>query len=381
MKRTVILLGALLLCLCLTACSHKLPEPKSEEELAAELPEEFLSVTLEGEELPVDSVELTVTDRNIDLDRQTDDISCQVTLVGTDFSLSYSCDLHYAYVRESGWEIRSYELTNEPGLLLDETTYLAQLDTANRQRLEEESLTDLTLTTESWQDVTGSYTQTYSVSRSQTYLEEWGTIRTSGTLTRQGSGFQYVWSRDEDQVELDYVPINLVGTYWHFCSPDSRVEAAFQITGEEDGAFTLSGVIRSENWTGYIKEKTLDSQGTWSISEYGSISFPLTNLKGEELTCNIQSDRQWVNLDELYISALEPVDLPESGDLSDLMELPIESWTDKLTQESTTPEEDPAPDSGEEDTPEEELPQDYDEKEDSDSGISFWDLLWAIFAT
>jgi hypothetical protein len=284
-------------------------------------------------------------------------------------------------VRESGWEIRSYELTNEPGLLLDETTYLAQLDTANRQRLEEESLTDLTLTTESWQDVTGTYSQTYSVSRSQTYLEEWGTIRTSGTLTRQGSGFQYVWSRDEDQVELDYVPINLVGTYWHFCSPDSRVEAAFQITGEEDGAFTLSGVIRSENWTGYIKEKTLDSQGTWSISEYGSISFPLTNLKGEELTCNIQSDRQWVNLDELYISALEPVDLPESGDLSDLMELPIESWTDKLTQESTTPEEDPAPDSGEEDTPEEELPQDYDEKEDSDSGISFWDLLWAIFAT
>ena len=99
-KSPLVLLSGLV---WLSGCKPKIPEPVEEVTMKADLPEELRTVTIGGETWRVQDTILEVGERNTDLDHQTDDISCRVTLTGEGFSVSYPCDLHYAYVRSSGW--------------------------------------------------------------------------------------------------------------------------------------------------------------------------------------------------------------------------------------------------------------------------------------
>jgi hypothetical protein len=358
--------------LCLTACGTRISEPVAEELLADYLPEEYTTVTVDGEPLSIGDIFLEVTDRTVDLRHQTDDVTCQVTLSGEEGELTYDCELHFAYLREQGWEIRSYELDGEPTLTLTSEEIRQNIRNQAESALEEE-YQEVELQEETWSDSGDQYTLLFSLGNTQTYLEEQGQVKYTGTLVRRGSGFDYVWKTEEPEPVLTAVPL-LEDTIWHIAAPEERVEAAFQITQVENGELSLSGVVRSENWVGYIKEKTLEGTAEWTVSSYDCISFDLPQINGTTLSCNIQSDRQWANLDGVYLGELEEATMPESGSLSDLMELEIESWMPSVQPESPEPEESTQPEEPSEPTsdpvPVPETPQEVQ---------SWWDYLMGLF--
>jgi hypothetical protein len=329
-------------------------------------------VTVDGEPLSIGDIFLEVTDRTVDLRHQTDDVTCQVTLSGEEGELTYDCELHFAYLREQGWEIRSYELDGEPTLTLTSEEIRQNIRNQAESALEEE-YQEVELQEETWSDSGDQYTLLFSLGNTQTYLEEQGQVKYTGTLVRRGSGFDYVWKTEEPEPVLTAVPL-LEDTIWHIAAPEERVEAAFQITQVENGELSLSGVVRSENWVGYIKEKTLEGTAEWTVSSYDCISFDLPQINGTTLSCNIQSDRQWANLDGVYLGELEEATMPESGSLSDLMELEIESWMPSVQPESPEPEESTQPEEPSEPTsdpvPVPETPQEVQ---------SWWDYLMGLF--
>jgi hypothetical protein len=372
MKAWKWLLLAAGMCLCLTACGTKISEPVAEELLADYLPEEYTTVTVDGGPLPLGEISLEVTDRTTDLSRQTDDVTCQVILSGDQGTLAYGCELHFAYLREQGWEVHSYELDGDPTLTLTSEEIRRSIRNQTETTLEEE-FQEVELQEETWSKLGDQYTLVFSLGNTQTYLEEQGQVKYTGNLVRRGSGFDYVWKTEEPEPELTAQPL-LENTVWHIAAPEERVEAAFQITQVESGELTLSGVVRSENWLGYIKEKPLEGSAEWTVSSYDCISFDLPQINGSTLSCNIQSDRQWVNLDGVYLGELEETTMPENGSLSDLMELEIESWLPSVQPESPEPEESTQPEESLEPTEEPssvpETPQE---------GQSWWDYLMGLF--
>lgn len=339
MKKLILALALLMAALCAGGCTQKMAEPVDVERLTADLPEELSTLTIDGEAWPVQETTLEIQQRNTDLDHQTDDVSCLVELTGEGFLLRYPCELHYAYLRSSGWELRSYDLTGEPELTLEESACMDAITRVNQAKLLEELDYDtVELLFEDWDKTQDSYRQTYSVAKETEYLTESGTVEVSGALSRE-SGFSYAWQSSTGQVTTE-TQVKLLGTVWHFSSQEQRAEAAFQVTEQSGATLTLTGVLRGENWAGNIKEKALETQVDWTVSEFGCITFELPEISAQEVECNIQSDRQWVNLDGLYLGDLESAAMPESGNLSDLMELDTESWLDNLMpQESEQPEE------------------------------------------
>jgi hypothetical protein len=358
--------------LCLTACGTKIDEPVAEKLLADYLPEEYTAVTVDGETLSLGEISLEVTNRTIDLRHQTDDVTCQVTLSGDQGELAYSCELHFAYLREQGWEVRSYELDGAPTLILTSEEIRQTIRDQAKTALEEE-YQEVELQEETWSDLGDQYTLLFSLGNTQTYLEEEGQAKYTGNLVRRGSGFDYVWKTEEPEPELTAVPL-LETTVWHIASPEERIEVAFQITQVENGELTLSGVVRSENWAGYIKEKTLEGTTEWDVSSYDCISFDLPQINGTTLSCNIQSDRQWVNLDGVYLGELEEAAMPETGSLSDLMELEIESWIPSVQPESPEPEESTQPEESSEP-----MEEPSSMPETPEEGQSWWDYLMSLF--
>ncbi len=339
MKKLILTMLLLISVLCAAGCGRKIPEPVDEEKIMADLPEEFRTVTINGETWAVQETVLEIQERDTNLDHQTDDVECRVELSGEAFVLNYTCELHYAYVRSSGWELRSYELTGEPALTLEESACMGEITQENQAKLQGELGYDtVELMSEDWDQIRDSYQQTYSVARETDYLRESGTVQMSGALTRE-SGFCYVWQSSTGEV-VTQTEVKLEGTVWHFSSQEQRVEAAFQVTEQSDGMLTLSGLVRGENWAGNIKEKTLETQVEWRVSEFGCITFALPDISSKAVECNIQSDKQWVNLDGLYLGNLEAAVMPDSGEMSELMELDIENWLNKLplTEETETPE-------------------------------------------
>ncbi len=335
MKKLILALLLLLSISCAAGCGHEMEEPVDEAKMMADLPEEIRTVTIDGEIWKVQETALEIRERNTDLDHQTDDVSCWVQLTGEDFVLSYNCELHYAYVRSSGWALRSYEVAGEPELRLEERACMSGITRENQAKLREELGYDVVgLLFEEWDEEQNSYQQTYSVEKETHYLRESGTVQMSGALNRQG-GFQYVW-QSSDADAATQTQVKLEGTVWHFGSEEERVEAAFQVTEQSGDVLTLSGVVRGENWAGNIKEKPLETQVEWSASAFDCITFELPDISAKEIECNIQSDRQWVNVDGLYLGTLEETAVPDSGSLSDLMELDLESWVNKLPQPEET---------------------------------------------
>jgi hypothetical protein len=308
----------------------------------------------------------------VDLKRQTDDVVCQVTLSGADGELSYVCELHYAYLREQGWQVRSYELDGEPSLTLTGEELRNTIRERQKSALEED-YPEVELQAETWSDQGDAYTLIYSLENEETYLTETGSATVSGTLVRQGSGLDYYWKETAPEVETTSIPL-LEDTIWHISSTEERVEVAFQITGIENGELSLSGVVRSENWAGYLKEKTLEGTAEWTVSSYGCISFDLPQINGTTLSCNIQSDRQWGNLDGVYLDELTQETMPESGSLSDLMEQEIEKWTPITIPESPEPEESTEPEEPAEPTSDP-IPVPEVPKEEQ----SWWDYLMGLF--
>ena len=377
MKKLILTLVLLTGLVWLSGCKPKIPEPVDEATMKADLPEELRTVTIDGETWRVQDTILEVGERNTDLDHQTDDISCRVTLTGEGFSVSYPCDLHYAYVRSSGWGLRSGELTGEPELTLEERACMSDITRENQLKLRQELGYDTVgLLFEDWDDARDCYQQTYSVNKETNYLSESGTVQLSGGLKRQGN-LNYVWQTDPDQVTTQ-TQVKLEGTVWHFASEEERVEAAFRVTAQDGTTLTLSGVFRVENWAGNIKEKPLETQVEYQVSSFDCITFALPNISGKKSECNIQSDRQWVNLDGLFLGNLEAAEMPESGNLSDLMVLDLESWLDKLPSGETEEPEIP-------EIPE--VPQVPGEKEESSDPVGsliqgaqdLWDYITGLF--
>ena len=321
MRRAGIILAAAVLAVLLAACSGGLPDVPDEAAIQADLPQELTAVTIGGEEQELQIESLAVTERDTDLTKQTDDVTCAVVLRGEGFTLSYTCVLNYAYVRSSGWTIRDWELAEDAVLTLDADVWSAQLCAESTALLEESGYADPELTAEVWSDDGTVCTQTFSSRESGEFLTVLRTVSVTGTLTRTGSGFAYEWTKSAE-ADGETVTVTLEGTVWHLLAESENLEIVFQIESADETAVVFSGLIRAENLLGAVRESTLSvTESEYTVTEYGSITFDLTAADGETLTVHIQEDAQWVTSGDLYLAALQQETMPASGGLSDLMEL------------------------------------------------------------
>ncbi|MCD8143885.1 MAG: hypothetical protein LUD79_00860 [Oscillospiraceae bacterium] len=376
MKAWNILLLSGVLAAMLTGCGSKLPDVADESAIREDLPQELTTVTLSGEAQDTEIAALEILERDTDLTKQTDDVTCSVTLTGEDFSLEYTCLLHYAYVRDTGWTVRSFELTDDPELTLDGTQWLARFREENLTLLTEEGYSNPELTDETWDEADNGYCQTFSVCTEGEFLISESTVTVTGTPEGLGGGFAYQWTTETTEGETAATAL-LEGTIWHLLSESESLEILFQVEQVEGEILTLSGLIRSENRLGAIRQTTLKTtEVTWIATEHGCITFPLTTVDGEELSCYIQDGEQWVTAGELYLDKLTQETLPASGELSDLMELELTPslWT------PTTPEVQEPGSSGEDEPDSAEAP-DSEESGGTlsdlwDSILEFWNGLW-----
>ena len=321
MRRAGIILAAAVLAVLLAACSGGLPDVPDEAAIQADLPQELTAVTIGGEEQELQIESLAVTERDTDLTKQTDDVTCAVVLRGEGFTLSYTCVLNYAYVRSSGWTIRDWELAEDAVLTPDADVWSAQLCAESTALLEESGYADPELTAEVWSDDGTVCTQTFSSREAGEFLTVLRTVSVTGTLTRTGSGFAYEWTKSAE-ADGETVTVTLEGTVWHLLAESENLEIVFQIESADETAVVFSGLIRAENLLGAVRESTLSvTESEYTVTEYGSITFDLTAADGETLTVHIQEDAQWVTSGDLYLTALQQETMPASGDLSDLMEL------------------------------------------------------------
>ena len=389
MRRAGIILAAAVLAVLLAACSGGLPDVPDEAAIQADLPQELTAVTIGGEEQELQIESLAVTERDTDLTKQTDDVTCAVVLRGEGFTLSYTCILNYAYVRSSGWTIRDWELAEDAVLTPDADVWSAQLCAESTALLEESGYADPELTAEVWSDDGTVCTQTFSSREAGEFLTVLRTVSVTGTLTRTGSGFAYEWTKSAE-ADGETVTVTLEGTVWHLLAESENLEIVFQIESADETAVVFSGLIRAENLLGAVRESTLSvTESEYTVTEYGSITFDLTAADGETLTVHIQEDAQWVTSGDLYLTALQQETMPASGDLSDLMELeeddlrsfllPDEDGAEEENEEAEDGTEDSAsPDAegadGTEDAAEDSL-------RDAVTGLwdqlqDFWNSLW-----
>ena len=346
MRRAGIILSAVVLAVLLTACGGSLPDVPDEEAIQADLPQELTAVTIGGEDQALQIESLAVTERDTNLTKQTDDVTCEVVLRGEGFTLSYMCVLNYAYVRSSGWTIRDWELAGDAVLTPDAEVWSAQLCAENITLLEESGYADPELTAEVWSEDHTVCTQTFSSLKSGEFLTALSTISVTGTLTQTGSGFAYEWTKSTN-TDLETVTVTLEGTVWHLLVQSENLEIVFQIESADETAVVFSGLIRAENLLGAVRESTLSvTESEYAVTEYGSITFDLTAVNGETLTVHIQEDAQWVTSEDLYLAALEQETMPASGELSDLMDLEEDDLRNfLLPDEDEAEEEDEAEDS------------------------------------
>ena len=389
MRRAGIILAAAVLAVLLAACSGGLPDVPDEAAIQADLPQELTAVTIGGEEQELQIESLAVTERDTDLTKQTDDVTCAVVLRGEGFTLSYTCVLNYAYVRSSGWTIRDWELAEDAVLTPDADVWSAQLCAESTALLEESGYADPELTAEVWSDDGTVCTQTFSSRESGEFLTVLRTVSVTGTLTRTGSGFAYEWTKSAE-ADGETVTVTLEGTVWHLLAESENLEIVFQIESADETAVVFSGLIRAENLLGAVRESTLSvTESEYTVTEYGSITFDLTAADGETLTVHIQEDAQWVTSGDLYLAALQQETMPASGGLSDLMELeeddlrsfllPDEDEAEEENEEAEDGTEDSAsPDAEDADGTEDAA---EDSLRDAVTGLwdqlqDFWNSLW-----
>lgn len=367
MKNWKVLCLTLVLVGMLTGCSSRLPDVPDEEGIQETLPEELTTVTLGGEVQDVLVTSLTITERETDLTKQTDDVACDVTLTGDSFTLDYSCILHYAYVRDTGWTVRSWELEDDAELTLDAEAWLDEMQEENTSLLDESGYDNLELTNESWTLGENSYSQTFSVVEESSFLTAQSSVTIVGTLENYGSVFSYEWISETEEGE-ETLSVNLEGTIWHLLVEDENLEIVFQVDEVEGDTLVISGLIRTENWRGAVRESEMGpKEVTWTSTEHDSIVIPLTSVDGEEVSVYIQEEDQWATLGELYLGRLEQVSMPASGDLSDLMELDLSDGLWELVIPSASDDTDEEEPEEEEPEEEEETPEDSSQVEEKES--------------
>ncbi len=333
------ILGMILLLCLLTGCSRQLPEVPGQETLLSELPEELTTVTL-MEEAQAVTASLEILERDTDLTKQTDDVTCAVTLTGDGFTVEYTCILRYAYVRSTGWTMRDYERTGTATLTVDGATWLDYFREESLATLTAAGYSDLQLCVETWDAATSSYVQGWQTEQTGTFLTECCAITVTGVPEQVGTALAWTWTT-ATTVEEATQQLWLEGTVWHLLDEEGTLELVILIESVDEGSLTFRGVQRSVNWRNAVKESTISSTTVaWTVTEHGCITFPLLTVDGEQLTVYIQEDSQWVTSDVLLLTYLQQEELPDSGKLSDLMELETTPslWETLVPDVQETPE-------------------------------------------
>lgn len=326
MKKVVVFTLSLVMALCLAACGQKLPPVADQAQLEQDFPAELSAVTVEKETQKCQLTSLEVTARETDLTRQTDNVSCKVELTGTGFILRYDCTLNYTYTQNGGWQVEDYRLDTVPVIELTTEQCFQGQTIANTASLKESGYTIVGLTEETYDCDTQSYSQTFQVARADGYLLTQGTTRFSGGLI-QVDNFSYRWESHPVEESLEQTT-QLDGTVWHLLedAEEGRVEMAFRLDEDESGALTVSGLVRFEdedkdNWVSGCE--LTGGVLSWQGDEYGGIRFTFTDQDGGEWEACFTGEENFLSREGLYLGHLSSAELPQNGELEDLMELKI----------------------------------------------------------
>lgn len=322
MKKLGILVSAGALAVALAGCGSALPPVVEEEQVMNDLPEQLTTVTIDGEARSCVPSSLVITERETDLHRQTDDMTCQVTLTGEGVRLDYSCQLNYTYTQNGGWGLEKYQLEGEPVLTLTDEGCFQSFAQANALRLQEDYGYQLVELTEQDWDLAGqSYQQEFQYTDQTGYLTTQGLVEVAGALTALEQPLHYQWQSQVTAGESQQWA-GLGGTAWHVLTQleSGQAELAFRIDqqGEE---FSLEGIARIQSGKKVRETSFSASALEWTADEYGGIRFTFVTQEGSQWECCLTGERNWITQEGLYLGDLEEVELSEGEALEDVMEL------------------------------------------------------------
>lgn len=302
-----------------------LPQPKFSEALAADLPLELNTVTIDGSTLNCRVAHLVVLERETNEKRQTDAATCQVILEGDGVSASYQCTLYYTYTQNGGWGLDDWRLNQDTvAISVDDGVLTEQLSQQTAGELEasygEGSVTYLS---SQWDGTTNTCTQSFQINGSNGVLLTQGTVVTSCALELDlDKGLYYTWNTGVDDSQV-IRGADLTNTTW-LCSGtvDGREGAiAFHVDDfqMETGQVTVTGVTETKTEGGYTSNFSFSgSTVSWFNGENGSVTFTLES-GNQTWECCFAADKQWVRMSGSYLDELTETTMPADGNLREIL--------------------------------------------------------------